>query len=263
MRWRARIAAAYGGRLHAYQSSVCGLRALRADLGVLLRRSAGGLLIVALASAEVSADGYNGPNIPVGEGGLLAPVTVRRQESQTQNPDGLTGSDGINPGIVLRGELGVLPHLISSLLNTPRFLIGDYWGLDLGFGITLGVVGRFVIGAQASFEVSELIGIGARAYSMTVFDDLYVGGSYSNYLVGEVSGRYGDITARVRFNIAKASNAGASASDYGLAIRIPTKWTIAGITPWHIGLDYDRLWGTDSSGTAILHRIALGVLYQF
>jgi hypothetical protein len=213
--------------------------------------------VMTLASQTAAADDYKGESIPLGEAGLIMPVTLRRQE--TQKAMGATADNGIDVGLGVRAEAGLLPLLLNF---NPRLRLGDYIGVDLGISSHL-FVGRIVLGLQISYELTDLVGIGARVYYHTVIEDLFVDYLWNNFVVGEVAARVGKVTGRVRFQAGQTANSGYETADYGASIRIPTGKKIMGVEDWSLAADYDWLWTEESSGTAVYHRFVVGIVKGF
>ncbi|MBA3460699.1 MAG: hypothetical protein H0T46_12100 [Deltaproteobacteria bacterium] len=159
--------------------------------------------------------------------------------------------------MVLRAEVSIIGLLLPLLIDLGPLRLGDYLGLDFGPDIAFGPSGRFVIGAQAAYEISKTLGAGARVYSLTAFDPLM--SSRNNMVNGELTGRVGAVIGRVRFPVAQASNAGYAARDYGASLRLPTSWRIIGYDGWKAGVDYDYFAYEEATGDAVVHRLSLVV----
>jgi hypothetical protein len=164
-----------------------------------------------------------------------------------------------NFGVGLRADISVIGWLLPVFLDTGPLRIGDYVGLDLGPDIGFGYSGHWIIGGQVTYEVTKDVGVGVRAYSLTIFDSLF--NDWENFLVGELSARVGRVIGRGRASVAQAGNS--HASDYAVSVRVPTPWKIGGYTGWAAGVDYDYASYRESSGDAVMHRltavVALGI----
>lgn len=190
--------------------------------------------------------------IPGAEVGLVVRVAhqPRYQLATGGDDDGST-----IPGVAMRAEedfvIPLLLHLVG--LKVKGLRVAEWFGLDLGTDIGFGVLGRFVLGGQVSYEINADVGVGVRVFSLTIFG----GDDHENFLVGEVSGRYQRIIGRVRYSVAQAGND--EATDAGLSVRLPVGWKILGYEGWNFGIDYDHL----ALGPATVHLATAMVVLGF
>lgn len=199
--------------------------------------------------------------IPLGEIGASIPITYR-----AGHPDASGGvndvASGTSVGAAVRLDVSILGLFLTNIV--PKLRFGDLVGLEIGIASGSLFVGHWRIGLQASYEANSDIGVGFRAYSETIFDQMFGPSSsdlYYNFIVGEPSLRYRKIIVRARFSIAPANNSGYAASDLGASFRVPWLWKSHGADGWSVGADLDQYTYENATGEGVLTRfIAVGVL---